>query len=322
MTDHLIVTVDYEVFGNGRGCVDACVVEPAARLLDLANERQMPLTLFVEATEFAAMDRAGIAAVARVKEQLRRAVDAGHDVGLHIHPQWWQAPYNGRWEVQSARRIADLPSERIAALLEEGTSWLTAVLPGWSCTAFRAGALSIQPSAAVSAALLDIGVAVDSSVAPGRFVYGQSWFDFRDVPERCWWKTDGDVCSEGSGPLIEVPIATGGISARTDLGAILRTRGRRNPPGCRRGPRVPPPLEMTSRIAALGRVMLDFCRHDGARLDMIASNWRARGGERTPVVAIGHTKNTTASALQHLGDFVDRSRDAGMETSTYGAWLG
>ena len=322
MKDHLIVTVDYEVFGNGRGCLDACVVEPAEQLLELAQRLSLPLTLFVEATELAAMDRAGIGAVSRVKDQLRRAADTGHDIALHVHPQWWRAPYNGRWEVHPERRIADLPPARVAALLEEGIGWISDCVPGWSCTAFCAGALSIQPSETVAAALLELGIAVDSSVAPGRFVAGQSWFDFRDVPEACWWRTDGDVCREGTGPLIEVPIATGGISARRDLAAIVRSRGRRNPPGCRRGPRRPPVVEMVSRVAGLGRVMLDFCRHDGARLEEIMKSWLHRGQGGSPVVAIGHTKNTTSGALSHLADFVERARHSGVETSTYGDWLG
>lgn len=322
MTDRLMVTVDYEVFGNGRGCVDACVVEPAQHLLELAQDRSVPLTLFVEATEFAAMDRAGIPAVGRVKDQLRRAVDAGHDLGLHIHPQWWRAPYNGRWAVLPERRIADLPPERIRALLEEGISWIQSVVPDWSCTVFRAGALSIQPSNSVTEALLEFGIQVDSSVAPGRFVSGQSWFDFRQVPDRCWWRIDGDVCVEGTGPMIEVPIATGAISARTDFASILKSRGLRNPPGCRRGPRVPPVLEVSSRFAGLGRVMLDFCRHDGDRLTEIAAQWCARGGVGTPVVAIGHTKNTTDHALENLGAFIDRSRAAGIQPGTFGDWLG
>ncbi len=322
MTDRLIVTVDYEVFGNGRGCVRGCVIDPADRLLELARSRGVPLTIFVEATEFAAMERAGFSAIAQVKEQLRRVHDEGHDIGLHIHPQWWQAPYNGRWEVLPQRRIADLPPQRIADLLEEGLGWLTGVVADWTCTAFRAGALCIQPSEAVAAALIEAGIRVDSSVAPDRFLAGESWFDFRNMPDRTWWRTGGDVGLEGPGPLIEVPIATGRISHRSDLAALLRIRGRRNPPGCSGGQRFYPLLETASRVAGLGRIMLDFCRHDRAVLSDIAAGWRARGGEGSPVVAIGHTKDTTDRALENLGAFIDSSRAAGMEPGTFGDWLG
>jgi len=46
--------------------VDRCVVAPTARILELADETHVPVTLFVDATEFAAMERAGLSVVARV----------------------------------------------------------------------------------------------------------------------------------------------------------------------------------------------------------------------------------------------------------------
>ena len=322
MSDHLVVTVDYEVFGNGRGCVDACVLDPAERLLRLAEERGFPLTFFVEATEFAAMEQAGVESIGAVKDQLRRAHARGHDIGLHIHPQWWKAPYNGRWEVLPQSRIADLPPDRIAALIEDGLSWLTNVVPDWRCTAFRAGALSIQPSEVVVAALNEMGIAIDSSVAPGRFAAGSSWFDFRHVPDGTWWRTDGDVCTAGTGRLVEVPIATGRISPRADLASFIENRHTRNPPGCSPGPRPRNTLEMASKVASLGRAMLDYCRHDQPLLSALAADWTTRGSDRNPVVCIGHTKNTTDRALASLGSFVDHSRAAGMSASTFGQWLG
>jgi hypothetical protein len=59
---------------------------------------------------------------------------------------------------------------RLLRMQENVAGWLTAIVPGWTCTAFRAGALCIQPSPAVVAALVDVGIPIDSSIAPGRFV--------------------------------------------------------------------------------------------------------------------------------------------------------
>ncbi len=57
MNAHLILTVDYEVFGNGQGCLKHCVVEPASRLLRVADQFDAPVTLFAEAAELMAMER-------------------------------------------------------------------------------------------------------------------------------------------------------------------------------------------------------------------------------------------------------------------------
>ena len=51
MSGHVILTVDYEVFGNGEGCLTHCVVEPASRLLQVAEKFNAPVTLFAEAAE-------------------------------------------------------------------------------------------------------------------------------------------------------------------------------------------------------------------------------------------------------------------------------
>ena len=56
--DHLILTADYEVFGDGSGDVSACVVEPTEAMLSVAARHGAPVTLFVESLEFDAMRRA------------------------------------------------------------------------------------------------------------------------------------------------------------------------------------------------------------------------------------------------------------------------
>ena len=53
---HFIPTVDVEVFGDGSGCVQGCVVEPTQGLLDLAEAHEARLTLFVDALGFSVME--------------------------------------------------------------------------------------------------------------------------------------------------------------------------------------------------------------------------------------------------------------------------
>ena len=37
MQNHLILTVDYELFGNGSGDIVNCVIKPTAMMLDIAD---------------------------------------------------------------------------------------------------------------------------------------------------------------------------------------------------------------------------------------------------------------------------------------------
>ena len=48
----LILTADYEVFGNGSGCVKKCMVEPTIRMLDICDKYGAKLTLFVDVCEY------------------------------------------------------------------------------------------------------------------------------------------------------------------------------------------------------------------------------------------------------------------------------
>ncbi|HEB86994.1 MAG TPA: hypothetical protein ENI68_08280 [Gammaproteobacteria bacterium] len=226
---HLILTVDYELFGNGLGCIDRCVIDPAERMMGIVQECLAPLTFIVEATEFIAME-AGGESVDGVRRQLALAVAQGHDTQLHVHPQWEQAARlsDGAWHVDDHRwRMGDLPFEDTLRLLRTGKEWLEAVVNAadYRVTTFRAGGWCIQPSGAAVQALLKLGFRVDSTVAPGfRNAARGEWSDFRSVPRRPYWNVDGDVCREASSGLWEVPIVTGRIAAWRHLRAVKSSR--------------------------------------------------------------------------------------------------
>ena len=60
MKYHLIFTLDYELFGNGSGCIDKCLIDPTAKCQSLLEQAGAPLTVFVETLElanFAALER-------------------------------------------------------------------------------------------------------------------------------------------------------------------------------------------------------------------------------------------------------------------------
>src|SRR6476646_8210316 len=96
-----ILTVDYEIYGDGHGSLKDLVYEPARRLKSLFDEAGAKLVIFVEAAELEKIDALGCdPAINDVKRQIREFHRDGHEIALHIHPQWCNARYqDGAWKL-------------------------------------------------------------------------------------------------------------------------------------------------------------------------------------------------------------------------------
>ncbi len=336
---HLILTVDYELFGDGSGRPGACVLEPAYRMMRLAECVDASLTFFVEALEFIALSEQE--RDHRARDQLRAALQGGHDVQLHLHPQWSKAESDaqGAWRLDMKRwRIGDLLEEDVRQLLRKGRFWLeneiAAHVAGYRCLAFRAGGWCIQPSEKVIAALLAEGFELDSTVAPGQWRAGRGeWSDFRAAPSLPSWRVTGDVCQPSGSGLWEVPIAVGNIGWRRHLAVLLHGKKQKNAglaPGCigsYRGPeqsRVEHIRARMVRLRQLGEVMLDFSTMPADVLIDVSRQWLSRFStidEPLPLVAIAHTKNFSASSERNLKIFLAWAKSSGLQFSTYEQWL-
>ena len=336
---HLILTVDYELFGNGSGCLDACVLQPAERMMQIAERFAAPLTYFAEVLEFIAL--ADQAHDHRARDQLREALARNHDVQLHLHPQWSGAKRKaqGAWQLDmDLWRIGDLPQEQVRGLVRQGRQWLESEIAinisGYRCLAFRAGGWCIQPSEKVIAALLEEGFEIDSTVAPGQWRAGRGeWSDFRAAPALPFWRVAGDVCQPSDNGLWEVPIVVGNIERRRHLSALLHGKKQENgglAPDCIGSYRGPARSRWENirakiiRLQQLGSVMLDFSTMPADVLIYVSRQWIERfagRGEPIPLVAIAHTKNFTTSSEEALAQYLAWAKAAGLRFSTFGQWL-
>jgi ubiquinone/menaquinone biosynthesis C-methylase UbiE len=151
------------------------VLRPAAMLLDLGDGAGAPLTLMVEAGEYLWLRENEPDVAERIEEQCRDAVRRGHDVQLHLHPNW--LPETGvrrdgeRWHWDPALAIAaDYPGDlseaigRCKATLEAAVRGAD---PTFEITCFRAGTYEAQPFDRLHDALVASGIRCDSSVLPG-----------------------------------------------------------------------------------------------------------------------------------------------------------
>jgi hypothetical protein len=307
--------------------------------MDIASKYEAPVTFFVDVAEFQAMERAGNN-IDKIAAQLSEAVASGHDAQLHLHPQWEGAKWGPdlQWHLTNEKwRIGDLDPNEILRILKAGKTWLEEVAGrkkrDYRCVAFRAGGWCIQPSKHVVSALKRLHIQVDSTVAPTIFNHSKGeWNDFRDAPELPLWRVDEDICLEGRGSLLEIPIATGKIKRTMHLKILLWKKRYKvsglavNCVGTYEGADVA--LQRVrgtlSKIARLGRVMLDFSTMPEGVLIDITRQWMQRfAGVSTalPIVAIAHTKNFTVESEAALQGYLTWARKEGLRFSTYHRWL-
>ena len=226
---NFVLTLDYELYGDGTGSVFSHIIEPTNNILDICNKNNIKVTIFVEAIEYLKIknewnkgNTMGYSKdpVKAIEEQLINAALNGHDIQLHIHPQWVNAIFeNGKWKVDLSNwRLGDFNSDGnydIEALItdakEEVEELISEVIPNYKCIAFRAGAFNIMPSHQVFEAMRATGLKVDSSVYPGGYENGElSRYDYRNVPLELdfWWGSKEDITrpSDNTREIMELPV--------------------------------------------------------------------------------------------------------------------
>lgn len=191
----LLLTCDYEVFGDGSGCLEKCVIHPANKLMQICEEAGARMTFFVDVCEYWAFKQAeseGYVSnnpATQIEHQLKDAIKRGHDVQLHLHPQWLEYSYEGEenWVLKMdwwrLPQVYNNEEEFIELFLQGKRSLEELLQPidsNYKCVSFRAGALCIQPEDVVLPALRKAGFKYDSSVAPGLYREDDnSYLDFR-----------------------------------------------------------------------------------------------------------------------------------------------
>jgi peptidoglycan/xylan/chitin deacetylase (PgdA/CDA1 family) len=316
-----IFTLDYEIYGNGYGRLKDLVYEPADRLRKIFDEANAKLVVFVEAAELEM-----IAAyrsdhyIDAVQRQVQDLYEAGHEIGLHLHPQWYNGQFrNGEWKLHYAEyNLCTLPRERIAELVIRAIAYLRRVVQDdvFTPVSFRAGNWLFQPTATAAAVLAENGIKVDTSVFRGG-CQREHGLDYRRTPRDLYfWRFKDDVTrSDPWGILLEMPI-------HTRVVPFWKMISRRRVGLGGKAPTMRPDMSRWSRLADFCRVMyplkLDFCRmtwkEATAQIDAALRQDAEMPDAYRPLVAIGHTKD--AIDLTMLRDFLQYLREHSIHVST------
>lgn len=177
-TIHLAFVDDWELSGNGSGDVRSMQVEPMRELVRIYDRHGIRGSFNVEVTQQIEFRRAQ-----DKHPELRDAADAweqavidtkkaGHDIQLHIHPQWKNAVYdNGRWSLTSDWSILNYTRDDAREMLHAGRDYLEGLLKrvdeGYRCRSFRSGSWCIAPSDFMLDLLVEMGIDFDMSIVGG-----------------------------------------------------------------------------------------------------------------------------------------------------------
>ncbi len=177
-TIHLALVDDWELSGNGSGDVHRLQFEPLRRLVSIYERLGIRGSFNAEV-----MQQLTFRQNQKDHEKLKTWADEwddvvrdtfrnGHDIQLHIHPQWQNAEYiDGRWNLTSDWSILNYSRDAAHQMLVRGKEYLENLLkdikPSYRCVSFRSGAWCIAPSPHMLELLVNLGIVFDMSIVAG-----------------------------------------------------------------------------------------------------------------------------------------------------------
>ena len=294
-----IFTLDYEIYGNGEGSLKELVYEPAERLKVIFEKWNARFVAFIEVAEFEMIEANNADLdINIVKNQIRDFYLKGFELGLHLHPQWYNARYeNGKWLLDSGEyNLCILARERIVKIIDRSIEYLRKLLgvADFTPVSFRAGNWLFQPTRTLAETLIDRGIKFDSSVFKGGLQH-QHRLDYRRALKNgYYWAFADDVnVPDPEGNLIEFPTYTKMVplwklptTKRIGLQQKVPTRTRSAKERL---------LRILDFLRLYHPLKFDFCRMTMRELTHMLSREIQQDqkdpGLFRPVIAIGHTKD-------------------------------
>ena len=175
----LVLSDDWELRGDGSGSVRELQFVTLERLLEIYERYELRASINAEVLQQLAHRRLGTEHVELqdvADEWDRVVIDAysrGHDVQLHLHPQWSDASYEERrWQLGGSWELPVYPPDDVRVMLSRAKDYLEELLhgaghSGYRCVTFRSGGWAFAPSDHIIPALKELGIQVDVSIADG-----------------------------------------------------------------------------------------------------------------------------------------------------------
>jgi len=222
---NIAITFDYELFLGANNSSDSDILfEPTEEFITLLEYYKLTSTFFADICSITAHKKFQLYTYVNVFEkQLKKMLKKGHDVQLHLHPNWLLSEYkDNKWNFDTTHYTVHsfgFGSQKplnAYNIIANGKKYLESLLqPEYSrykCVAYRAGGYSVQPHEDLFRILHSEGILIDSSVCSNMYSSSDTIsYDFRSIP-KClnWWIVPGKEFSfcgkKEDGAMFEVQI--------------------------------------------------------------------------------------------------------------------
>ena len=349
----LVISLDYELPHSRRADIRRHMIDPTNALLAVCHNYGAKLTIMLEIAELWAFEDVknghfkhylGYDPSNEIRQQLVEAICLGHDVQMHLHPQWLGGMWSGDgWKLNYDKyRFPLWEYDEMVEVLKRAKKYLEDLLrphcAEYSCIGFRAGNWNTQPSVNYLRALKVAGFKSDTSVFKWGHVDTPSvYLDYRDAYSNVlpWYAADDINRTSRAGGIIEFPIYTEAVSLFRMLSlkrllltgkyliedrAIAHAVHAANSMGRRRSRGF---LSNLNRLLQKRPHKLDFCKLTKWQMRQMIENIMIQygskeGGYPVPIVMIGHSKEPRPSkGLENFLEVISKSYSDSIRYATY-----
>ena len=238
MRIQIALTDDWELRGNGSGDIEQIQFRAMRELLDLYDSHGIKSTFNTEVMQQLTFRKLQdshpqLSPLADAwDEHVRMAFTRGHDIQLHIHPQWSMFAFeNDRWILSGDWSLLNYEPDHSYAMLSASKAYLEKLLrtidPDYRCVSFRSGSSAIAPSPFLLRQLADLGLVFDMSLIQGLSVNTRNLqLDYTRCDEGFQpfypQLEDARKMSDKIEPIVCVPIFSFDLSRRRCLAEVLR----------------------------------------------------------------------------------------------------
>jgi hypothetical protein len=237
MKIQIALTDDWELRGNGSGDIEQIQFRAMRELVNLYDSHGIKSTFNAEVMQQLTFRKLQdcypqLKPLADAwDEHIRMAFSRGHDIQLHIHPQWSKVEFeNNRWMLSGDWSLLNYEPQASYAMLSAGKSYLerllTPLAPNYRCVSFRSGSSAIAPSAFLLHQLAQLGLVFDMSIIQGLRVNTRNLqLDYSGCEEGFLpfypHIEDARKMSNKAEPIVCVPIFSFSLSRRRCFASVL-----------------------------------------------------------------------------------------------------
>lgn len=325
----VFLTLDFELFlGRRSGGVERCLLQPMMRIADIANAKGIKLIIFVDATYLLRLNELR-SQYSRLESDyqditslLRLLAGQGHELQLHLHPQWIYSNFDGEnWDIdQTHYKLSDIPEEQARRVFREGCELLKE-LSGVSPNAFRAGGFSAHPSSLLTKLMDENQIKYDFSVYPTtKYDTRQQQYDYSNVEPGRMYNFEDDLCVQApNGQFVEVPLSIASVSPLYFWKLVFQRLSKQTKHK-RIGDGESVKTAGSSIMRRLTRIERIHATIDESKISFLCKaykNSKAKGHEIFCI--IGHPKLATEYSLNKLGNSLDKMLKDGAKFVTVNA---